>query len=154
MTRTRHIRGFVPPRTLLFCCLGLSALGSCTLPPPVATGGDVVGGGNALGSQRPIFITDRYGDRFDVTHAIHQYGMRVSGFEFGIGKNTIKPLNHPDMVSPGEAGYPAEGSMWNRGPDVIGLALEDEVRSYPVHELTRHEVVNETIGHTEAAVAY
>ena len=154
MTCTRHSRGFVAPRALLFCCLGLSALGSCTLPPPVATGGGLSSGGKALGSERPIFITDRYGDRFDVAHAIRHYGMRVSRFEFGIGKNTIKPLNHPDMVSPGEAGYPAEGSMWNRGPDVIGLVLEDEVRSYPVHELTRHEVVNETIGHTEAAVAY
>lgn len=153
MTCTRHSRMYGAPRSLV-CCLGLSALGSCTLPSPVATGGDLAGGGTALRSERPIFITDRYGDRFDVTHAIRHYGMRASGFEFGIGKNTIKPLNHPDMVSPGGAGYPAEGSMWNRGPDVIGLALENEVRSYPVHELTRHEVVNETIGHTEAAVAY
>ena len=43
------------------------------------------GGGTALRSEHPIFITDRYGDRFDVTHAIRHYGMRASGFEFGIG---------------------------------------------------------------------
>ena len=139
---------------VLFSVLGIGALGACSLPPPGATGAEIGNNGSRFRAQRPVFITDRYGERFEITHAVRQYGMYESGFEFGIGKHTIKPLDHPDMVSPGEEGYPPESSFWSRGPDVIGLALGDDVRSYPVHELTRHEIVNETIGHTEAAVAY
>ncbi len=92
--------------------------------------------------------------RFDITHAVHRYGMRVAGFQFGIGKNTIRPIDHPDMLSPGEPGYPSEGSWWSEGPAVIGISVDGDIRSYAVRELTRHEIVNETIGHTQAAVAY
>jgi hypothetical protein len=103
---------------------------------------------------RRIHITDRYGERFDITHAVEHYNMSRRGFEFGIGKNTIRPLSQPRMLTSNDRGYPATGSVWNRGPDVIGLVVDGEARSYPVDRLVRHEVVNEIVGATEAAVAY
>ncbi len=104
--------------------------------------------------QRQVHITDRYGERFDITHAVERYHMHRRGFEFGIGKNTIRPLNQPGMLTEEDRGYPAYGSVWNRGPDVIGAVIEGEARSYPVDRLVRHEIVNESVGATEAAVTY
>ena len=63
------------------------------------------------------------------------------GFEFGIGKNMIRPLNQPRMLSEVDRGYPSSGSVWNRGPDVIGAVIEGEARSYPV-DLSRHQRTN------------
>lgn len=100
--------------------------------------------------RRRIHITDRYGDRFDITHTVERYRMHRPGF----GRNTIRPLNQPGMLTEEDRGYPAYGSMWNRGPDVIGAVIEGEARSYPVDRLVRHEIVNESVGATQAAVAY
>lgn len=102
---------------------------------------------------KPIHLVDRYGERFDITHAVRHYNMRKEWFEFGIGKNTIRPINHPHMIAPGESGYPAT-SGWGSGPRVIGVSIEGETRSYPIDVLARHEVCNETIGNTQAAVAF
>lgn len=103
---------------------------------------------------RPVYLVDRYGERFDITHAVANYGMHRRGFEFGIGKSTIRPLNQPRMLMADDPGYPDTGSAWGRGPDVIGAVIEGEARSYPVRPLTRHEIVNESVGQTVAAVAY
>ena len=139
----------------------------CT-PMPAGSGGSVSsqasgveGGqpsltGGESGSQKkvkPIYLVDRYGERFDITHAVQHYNMRKQWFEFGIGKNTIQPINHPDMIEPGESGYPSS-SGWGSGPRVIGTSIDGDERSYPVDVLIRHEVCNETIGNTQAAVAY
>lgn len=79
--------------------------------------------------------------------------MHQRGFEFGIGKHTIRPLNHPRMLTETDRDYPASAPMWNSGPDVIGAVIEGEARSYPVERLVRHESVNESFGAIEAAVA-
>jgi hypothetical protein len=119
---------------------------ACGPVPPASSGRSPSGGG-------PIFITDRYGERFDITHAVNKYGMVPSGFEFGIGKNTIRPLDHPEMIRPHEPGYPRGDARIAR-EQVIGASLEGDTRSYPIRQIVRHEIVNETIGYTEAAVAY
>ena len=99
---------------------------------------------------RPIYLIDRWGERFDITHAVAQYGMVQDGFGFGIGRNAIPPLNHPEMVAPEEDGYPAPWS----GQEVIGLQVGGESRSYPIAPLAAHEIVEETIAGAPAAVAY
>ena len=86
----------------------LWVIGGCAPLPPA---------GGAEGER--VFITDRYGERFDVTHAEQKYGMSRWGFEHGIGKHSIPPLDHPDMLEPGDAGYP---SNWARDR-VIGTTL-------------------------------
>lgn len=140
---------------------------SCT-PMPAGSGGigsnqasgeaarpSSLGGGESASQKktRPIYLVDRYGDRFDITHAVRHYNMRKEWFEFGIGKNTIRPINHPDMIAPGERGYPAT-SRWGSGPRVIGTSINGDTRSYPIDVLVSHEVCNETIGNTQVAVAY
>ena len=125
-------------------------LSSCTpLLPPVETPGTpgTPRGGTAPGR---IYIVDRYGERFDITHAVGRYGMDQDGFEHGIGKNAIRPLDHPDMIEPGERTYPGPRDRHQ----VIGTEIDGDVRSYPIHPLATHEIINETIGDTQAAVAY
>ncbi len=108
-----------------------------------------------MGSATPtevkrIYITDRRGERFDVTHAVEAYGMSRRGFEYGIGKHTIKPINSPNMIVAGQPAFPA---AWDDSR-IIGLQIEGEDRGYPIRLLRRHEIVNEVVGQTHAAVAY
>lgn len=98
----------------------------------------------------PVVITDRRGERWDISHAVENYGLSRYGFEFGIGRNAIPPLNEPDMSEKGDAGHPSPSAAH----EVIGFSTEGETRSYPIRPLNRHEVVNESIGNTQAAVAY
>lgn len=78
-------------------------------------------------------------------------GSRMRHFEYGIGKNAIPPLNQPRMLRTGERGYPSAGMG---RLDMIGFNLEGEARGYPVRHLVPHEIVNETVGNLQAAVAY
>ena len=104
------------------------------------------------GSEAPkkIHITDRYGDRFDITHAVEAYGMSRHGFEYGIGKHAIRPINNPNMIGPGQPNYP---TAWD-DRRIIGARIEGENRSYPIRPLRNHEIVNEVVGETHLAVAY
>ena len=117
----------------------------CSCAPPMQDSGNA-----ASPSGRPIYITDRTGERFDIAHAATYYGMHPEGFQYGLGKNAIRPLDHPDMSALGDPDYPDPRAA----QQVIGVAVEDDVRSYPIRWLTPHEIVNETIGGTQAAVAY
>ncbi len=139
-------------RALRTAELMLTGMGIFACTVPTTQYGPDLQGGEVL--TRPVHIIDRHGERFDITHAVERYGMHRRGFEFGIGKNTIRPLNQPRMLTGEDRGYPASGSVWNRGPDVIGAVIEGEARSYPVERLVRHEIVNVSVGATEAAVAY
>ena len=115
-------------------------------PVPAGTSQARSGGGS-------VFITDRYGERFDITHAVEKYGMAPSGFEFGIGKNSILPINHPEMIRSHEQDYPNLRSRQAK-EQIIGASFEGDARSYAIRQIVRNEIVNETIGYTEAAVAY
>ena len=132
-------RGF--PTTFLLSCV----IFACGPVPPGNTEHGRAGG--------PVVITDRHGERFDITHAVDKYGMVPSGFEFGIGKNTIPPINHPEMIRSHEPDYPSVGSRQSKEL-IIGASFEGDARGYSIRQIVRHEIVNETIGYTEAAVAY
>lgn len=109
-----------------------------------------MGSGSDDGDNR-VWLVDRNNGRFDVTHAVRHYGFERQGFEYGIGKDAIPPLNHPPMLVPDDTRYPSSGM---RSMEVIGAALGGEARSYRIRDLAAHEIVNDTIGHTQAAVAY
>lgn len=98
----------------------------------------------------PVVITDRRGERWDISHAVERYGLSRYGFEFGIGRNAIPPINEPDMSKRGDRDHPSKSAAH----EVIGFSTEGEVRSYPIRPLNRHEIVNESIGNVQAAVAY
>lgn len=119
---------------LFFACTSVSPAGDARL----------------ASTERRVVITDRRGERWDISHAVEHYGLSRYGFEFGIGRNAIPPLNSPAMSKSGDADHPADAAMH----EVIGFSGAGEARGYPIQPLNRHEVVNESIGDIQAAVAY
>jgi hypothetical protein len=101
-------------------------------------------------TERRVVITDRRGERWDISHAVEHYGLSRYGFEFGIGRNAIPPLNNPAMSEKGDGDYPAAAALH----EIIGFSGAGEARGYPIQPLKGHEVVNESIGDIQAAVAY
>jgi hypothetical protein len=98
----------------------------------------------------PVVLIDQTGKEWDITTAVHKYGFEVDRFEFGLGPRAIRPLIEPDMLSPGDFGYPAEDAPFL----VIGAAIEGDIRAYGKLDLTVNEVVDEFIGGAPVAVAY
>jgi hypothetical protein len=103
------------------------------------------------GDASRIYIRDRLGDHFDITHAVQHYGMDRVGFQHGIGKNAFAKLENPSMLEAGDSGYPGRRQT---GLDVIGARIDGDARSYAVNHVVRHEIVNDVIGGSHAAVAY
>ena len=97
-----------------------------------------------------ITLTDRTGKVWDITHAVKQYGFDPSLFRFGLGTNAITPILNPRFISPEENNYPAVSETM----PVIGLAVSEEARAYPLYILNRHEVVDDRIANRNVAVAY
>ena len=132
-----------PLLTLPVAALAGAAMAGCAAIP-AGEAGDSVG-------NRRIVLTDRRGERWDITHAVNAYGMDRSWWEFGIGKHAIPPLNQPRQIKSDHPRYP---SSYQRGMQIIGTTLGGEARSYPRDQLRRHEIVNESFGQLQAAVAY
>ncbi len=106
--------------------------------------------GNGNGDEERIVIVDKTGKEWDITHAVNQYDFQKSNFNYGLGPNAIQPINNPEMLSPGDNGYPNDTSSER----VMGVEINGEARAYPVSVLSRREVVNEFIGDSHVAVAY
>lgn len=97
-----------------------------------------------------ILIVDQTGKKWDVTHAVETYGMAAERFQFGIGPFAIRPILEPQMLNPGDAGYPGRTSTFI----VIGFDYNGEQRAYPLSVMNQHEVADEQFGNTHVAVAY
>ena len=97
-----------------------------------------------------IFITDRTGKRWDVTHARDKYGLVPSGYQYGLGPYAIRPILNPQMLFPDDLGYPESSEYFL----VLGTSLSGFARAYPIAVLSRHEVANEQFGDIHVAVAY
>ncbi len=121
--------------TVMFCCHGKNA------------GGPGSGDNN---SDEKVYITDRTGKKWDVTHAVANYGFDTKNFQYGLGPYAITPINNPEMISPGEPGYPSHNST----EAIIGLHIEGDARAYPIRTLSQHEVVNDRVGGKDVAVVY
>tara|TARA_Y100001960_G_C14331428_1_gene660321 strand:- start:103 stop:537 length:435 start_codon:yes stop_codon:yes gene_type:complete len=100
-------------------------------------------------SDAPLFIHDRSGKSWDVTHALN-YNMEPAGFECGLGPFAILPILDPEMLSPDDQGYPSRNSSFR----VMGTDLNGFARAYPINVMSWHEVANEQFGETHVAVAY
>lgn len=101
-------------------------------------------------SGESILIVDRTGKKWDVTHAVKTYGFVAEEFQFGLGPNAITPILNPQMLSPGDPGYPADFESFL----VIGTELNGDIRAYPISVMTRHEIADERFDSTYVAVAY
>ena len=57
----------------------------------------------------------------------------------GVGRDGIPPLDHPKMISAGEADYLDDDNI------VFGIALDGDVRAYPKRILAWHEMFKDSI---------
>ncbi|MHA1537365.1 MAG: DUF3179 domain-containing protein [Alphaproteobacteria bacterium] len=71
-------------------------------------------------------------------------------FSGGPPKDGIPSIDAPKFVSPAEA---ARGGLVDREP-VITVAIEGDVRAYPLRILIWHEIVNDTVGGVPVAVTF
>lgn len=93
------------------------------------------------------FIVDQKGERWEITQAM-SLGFRPEGFQFGMGRDAIRPLKDEDLKS--------AGLNLTETARVIGIADEggDEAHAYSVRRLSRHEIANTRLGETPIAAAY
>ncbi len=101
-------------------------------------------------STETIYIEDRTGKKWDITHAVQTWNMNPDFFRFGLGPNAIQPLNDPEFLRAGERGFPAEDGDFS----IIGVDFNGEQRAYPISTLLRFEIVNDHIGDTYFSSVY
>lgn len=118
---------------------------SCSQPS-----GAEIGNGGVIKKEGKIFIEDRTGKQWDVTHAVEKYGFKAEQFQFGLGPFAIQPIMNPNFIEPGDPEYPAP----NENFLVIGTTLNGDTRAYPINVLSRHEIANEKFDRTFVAVGY
>ena len=122
-----------------------------------ACGGDAVTPSNqetrpesTLEQKEVVFITDRTGKKWDVTHARDKYGLIPSGYQYGLGPYAIRPIMNPQMLFSNDLGFPGSNEFFL----ILGTFLNGFARAYPIGVLSRHEVANEQFGDAHVAVAY
>lgn len=100
---------------------------------------------SSVAASEGFFITDQKGEKWNVTQAV-SLGFDPKGFQFGIGRNAIVPLDNEALKAP-----PEELESSER---VIGINRGGEAHAYRVRRLNMHEVANTTLGDTAIAAAY
>ncbi len=101
-------------------------------------------------NEERIFITDKTGKRWDVTHAWKKYGLDPAQFQFGSGPFAIPPILNPQFVDSEDPGYPDPGGTFL----VIGFEMFGDARAYPLSILDNFEVANDRFGDAHVAVGY
>jgi hypothetical protein len=91
------------------------------------------------------YIVDQKGEHWEVTQAM-DLGFRPEEFQFGIGRDAIRPLDDAYLGSEGQT-LPGEAR-------VIGVKNATAAHAYSVRRLTRHEIANTRLGDTPIAAAY
>ena len=66
-----------------------------------------------------------------------------------LGKDGIPSLDNPRFVGPGEADQQMQS--FER---VLGVSINGDHRAYPLNMLSRHEIVNDTVGGVPVAVTW
>ena len=141
--------------TALSACLLASGCGD-SVPPPLGSSSIYLESQETTHQYGPyegdnrVFITDRTGKRWDVTHARDHYGLQPSQYEFGLGPYAISPIVNPQMLDPGHPDYPEDGATFL----VLGTSLNGFTRAYPIEAMSWHEIANEEFGRAHVAVAY
>ena len=105
---------------------------------------------NVIRRDNKVFIQDRTGKSWDVTHAASNYGFVPEQFQFGLGPFAIPPILNPQMVEQGQSGYPSSSDQTR----VIGTTINRDTRAYPLSVLRSHEIADERFDSTYVAVAY
>jgi len=92
-----------------------------------------------------VAIVDRWGEHWDVTQA-ESIGFKPERFQYGIGRNAIKPLNDTHLTD--------QQQDTIEHLRIIGVKEGDHAQAYSVPRLVRHEIANTTIGSKPIAVGY
>ena len=66
-----------------------------------------------------------------------------------LGKDGIPAILDPQFLRPEDA-----GSQMQANERVIGLSIDGDHRAYPLNLLSRHEIVNDTVGGVPVAVTW
>ena len=66
-----------------------------------------------------------------------------------LGKDGIPSIDNPRFVGPGEADQQMQS--FER---VLGVSINGDHRAYPMNMLSRHEIVNDTVGGVPVAVTW
>jgi hypothetical protein len=66
-----------------------------------------------------------------------------------LGKDGIPSIDNPRFVTGGQA----DGQMLSN-ERVIGVSIDGDHRAYPLNMLSRHEIVNDTVGGVPIAVTW
>ncbi len=115
------------------------------------TGADeIAGAGDVAEEGDKIFITDRSGKSWEVSHAKEAYGLQPELFQFGLGPDAIRPINNARFHEPGDAGYPGSEETFL----VLATRISDDARAYRITTMSRNEVANEVFGDNHVAPAY
>ena len=92
-----------------------------------------------------IYITDRTGERWDVTDAAKR-GFRPDKFQYGIGKTAFTPLDNEDLTD--------KQLPKTSGTRIIGINIGEDSHAYSIQRLRHHEIANTTIDGKAIAVGY
>ena len=135
----------------LICSIALICLffNSCS-ETKMITSSDITASSPPITENKKIFIKDRTGKLWDITHAKNKYGFQPQFFQFGLGPFAIRPLMNPDMCHPGDEGFP----IANANHPVIGVQIGNESHAYPLRILKSFEVVNTNINKQPVAPSY
>ena len=92
-----------------------------------------------------IILGESGSSPFDLSQSVISTERIRSG---GPGKDGIPAISDPKLIASVKADY------LRKNDRVIGVALGEEVRAYPLRILNYHEIVNDRIGDTALAVTY
>ena len=66
-----------------------------------------------------------------------------------LGKDGIPSIDNPRFVGPGQADQQMQSNE-----RVLGVSINGDHRAYPLNMLSRHEIVNDTVGGVPVAVTW
>jgi len=91
------------------------------------------------------FLVDQTGARWDISQAV-SIGFDPVKFQFGLGKDAIKPLDDTTL----------EKSTQEVSPDlrILGISKNNFSKAYSIPKLSRNEIVNSSVESVPIAAAY
>lgn len=92
-----------------------------------------------------LYIEDQKGELWEIDQA-KSIGFKPERFQYGIGRNTIQPLNDSHLKN--------RLSFTFDNPRVIGISKGDTAQAYSIKRLKEHEVANTNFNDRPIAAAY
>ena len=97
-----------------------------------------------------VVIIDRRGEHFDITNALLRYTLRLDGWDHGLGRTAIPPINFPEYMSPGDPNYPDANSV----TEILAIDYDGIRKAWKIGDITDREVVNDRTPGVEFAATY